>query len=169
MNCEKTGVLIRQLRTESNLTQKELAQRLHVTDKAVSKWERGCSLPAVDLLKPLAQELNISVIELLDGQRYEKETIALERANAILEETTKRQRRVIRRKRTAAAAVFLLLLCCFMISGLLLYHQGILLDERGIHHAELYVTEWDSILEWVRYGLLGLLLPLTFVIGASRE
>ena len=44
MNNEATGVLIRTLRKEKKLTQKELAQRLNVTDRAVSKWERGVSL-----------------------------------------------------------------------------------------------------------------------------
>jgi len=44
MNNEATGALIRKLRKEKDLTQKELAQRLHVTDRAVSKWERGVSL-----------------------------------------------------------------------------------------------------------------------------
>lgn len=43
MNNEATGALIRDLRKEKELTQKELAQRLHVTDQAVSKWERGVS------------------------------------------------------------------------------------------------------------------------------
>lgn len=43
MDNQAIGLFIRQLRTEKNLTQKELADRLHVTDKAVSKWERGVS------------------------------------------------------------------------------------------------------------------------------
>ena len=46
MDNQATGLFIKQLRIEKNLTQKELADRLHVTDKAVSKWERGLSLPA---------------------------------------------------------------------------------------------------------------------------
>lgn len=90
MDNQATGLFIKQLRTEKNLTQKELADRLHVTDKAVSKWERGLSLPAVDLLQPLSQALGISVVELLDAQRHQDNSIDLQKANAILEDTTRR-------------------------------------------------------------------------------
>lgn len=69
IDYEKTGQLIQSCRREQNLTQKELAERLGVTDRAVSKWETGKSFPDVSMLKPLAECLGISVGELLDGQR----------------------------------------------------------------------------------------------------
>ena len=69
MNNEKIGPFIRQLRKERHLTQKELAAMLNITDKAVSKWELGASLPDVALLLPLAEALDISVTELLGGFR----------------------------------------------------------------------------------------------------
>ena len=68
MNLKQTGELIAQLRTEMGLTQVQLAQRLDVTDKAVSKWERGKSLPDVALLSRVAAELRVSVVELLSGE-----------------------------------------------------------------------------------------------------
>ena len=97
MDNQATGLFIKQLRIEKNLTQKELADRLHVTDKAVSKWERGLSLPAVDLLQPLSQALGISVVELLDAQCHQDNSIDLQKANAILEDTTRRLKKTIRR------------------------------------------------------------------------
>lgn len=63
------GRFVAQLRKEQNLTQKELAERLHVTDKAVSKWETGKGFPDLKLLDPLAQVLNVSLVELLQGER----------------------------------------------------------------------------------------------------
>ena len=69
MDNEKIGPFIRQLRKERHLTQKELAAMLNITDKAVSKWELGASLPDVALLLPLAEALDISVTELLGGLR----------------------------------------------------------------------------------------------------
>lgn len=67
MDNEKIGRLIFSLRTEKHLTQRELAERLAVGDKAVSKWERGQGCPDVSLLPALAGELGIGVEQLLSG------------------------------------------------------------------------------------------------------
>ncbi len=69
MNKENTGRLIAQARKERGLTQQQLAEKLHITAKAVSKWETGVSIPDVGLLIPLAEELGLSVTELLEGRR----------------------------------------------------------------------------------------------------
>ena len=58
---------------EKGMTQKELAACLYVSDKAVSKWERGLSVPDISLLVPLAEQLNVTVAELLQGCRVEEE------------------------------------------------------------------------------------------------
>ena len=74
------GRFVAQLRKEQNLTQKELAERLHVTDKAVSKWETGKGFPDLKLLDPLAQALNVSLVELLQGERTPSPTLTKEEA-----------------------------------------------------------------------------------------
>lgn len=63
-----TGVVIRKIRESKNMTQEELAAKLFVSSKAVSKWETGHGFPDISLLEPLAQALDISVIELLSGE-----------------------------------------------------------------------------------------------------
>ena len=63
-----TGAVIRRLREERRMTQEELAEKIHVSGKAVSKWETGRGYPDISLLKPLAEALGISVIELLSGE-----------------------------------------------------------------------------------------------------
>ena len=68
MNAEKTGALIRALRTEQGLTQKQLADRLHLSDRTVSKWERGAGCPDVSLLGALARELGVDPGCLLAGE-----------------------------------------------------------------------------------------------------
>lgn len=65
---EKFGAFLVRLRKEKGMTQKELAEKLYISDKAVSKWERGLSLPDIALLQPLAEILEVSVTELLSGQ-----------------------------------------------------------------------------------------------------
>ena len=68
MNTYVTGAVIRQLREKRGLTQAELADRIGVSAKAVSRWETARGLPDVSLLQPLARALNISVIELMNGE-----------------------------------------------------------------------------------------------------
>lgn len=69
---DKFGAFLVQLRKDKGMTQKDLAEKLYVSDKAVSKWERGLSLPDIALLQPMAEALDVSVTELLSGQ-YIKE------------------------------------------------------------------------------------------------
>lgn len=68
MNQYVTGTVIKRLREERGMTQAELAARLNVSDKAVSKWETGKGYPDITLIEPLAAALNISVMELLSGR-----------------------------------------------------------------------------------------------------
>lgn len=68
INQEQFGIFLSQLRKQKGYTQKQLAEKVFVSDKAVSKWERGISLPDIALLKPLADILGVTVTELLQGQ-----------------------------------------------------------------------------------------------------
>ena len=70
---EKFGQFLSEIRKEKSMTQKELADKLFVSDKTVSKWERGASMPSVTLLIPIADVLGITVTELLKGQRLHDE------------------------------------------------------------------------------------------------
>ena len=69
MDAFKTGTLIAETRKERNLAQKDFAQSLHVSVQAVSKWERGLNFPDIALLEPLAELLELTVSELLSGER----------------------------------------------------------------------------------------------------
>lgn len=71
MNYKKIGTFICSLRKEKNLTQKELADKLNITNKAISKWERGISCPDISLLIPLSDILEVTTNEILNGQREE--------------------------------------------------------------------------------------------------
>ena len=69
MNKYVTGAVIRRLREDKKMTQEELAAKLFVSSKAISKWETGAGFPDISLLEPLARALDISVIELLNGEK----------------------------------------------------------------------------------------------------
>lgn len=89
MNYETIGKFIQEKRKEKNLTQKELALKLGVTDKAVSKWERGLGCPDVSILEILSNELGVSILELLKGRTIENEVIKVTEANDYIQETIK--------------------------------------------------------------------------------
>ena len=71
MDCVKVGALIRKLRLEKNMTQKQLAERLNLSSKTVSKWENGLGCPDVSLLGMLSEALNVNLIDMLSGELTE--------------------------------------------------------------------------------------------------
>ena len=79
------GAFVAELRRERGLTQKELAEKLYISDKAVSKWETGTSLPDISLLTPLAEELGVTAAELLSSRRIDSgETMDGSQADTLL-------------------------------------------------------------------------------------
>ncbi len=125
MDAKKTGAFIAQLRKEKNYTQKELAERLHVSDKAVSRWETGKGFPETTLLGALSEQLNVSVGELLSGQRMEQQQAVQQADRVIVESLHRADQTVARANWMIILAVTLLVLT---VAGL-----GILLSAgRGI-------------------------------------
>ena len=82
MDAEKVGKFIAAARKEKGLTQQELGDLLHVSDKAVSRWETGKGFPDISSMESLAEALEVSVAEIFKGERIEKE-ISLEDAEEI--------------------------------------------------------------------------------------
>ena len=98
MEQEKIGKFIAETRKAGGFTQRELAERLGITDKAVSKWERGMGMPDVSLMLPLCEALHISVNELLSGERLSEAAYkqkAEENIMSLMEEAKKHRRMVI--------------------------------------------------------------------------
>ena len=75
MDPKKTGTIILEARKKLNMTQKDLADKLYVSDKAVSKWERGLCFPDISVLIPLTEILNISLYDLLRGEKMNKKEV----------------------------------------------------------------------------------------------
>jgi len=75
MDPMKTGIIISDARKKLKMTQKDLADKLYVSDKAVSKWERGLCFPDISVLIPLTEILNISLYDLLRGEKVNKKEV----------------------------------------------------------------------------------------------
>ena len=93
MNKERLGAFIAENRKALDMTQKDLAERLHITDKAVSKWERGLSYPDVTLLEPLAAALGLGVEELMACRRQEEGEEPVKALLDISRDSVKQERR----------------------------------------------------------------------------
>ena len=72
MQEDKFGKLIKEIRKKNNLTQKDLADKYHVTYQAVSKWENGKNMPDVSILKEISKDFNVSIDDLIDGNLNKK-------------------------------------------------------------------------------------------------
>ncbi len=125
MDQEKTGKFIARRRKEAGLTQAALGERLGVTDRAVSKWERGICLPDAALMLPLCQLLGITVNELLTGEEVIMENYKAKAEQNLLElRRQEENNRVLLRLETVigclgtAAGVALILAGCLAAEAL---------------------------------------------------
>lgn len=119
MDAAQFGGFIQSCRRELGMTQAELAERLHVTDKAISRWERGVGFPDIKLLEPLAEALGITLIELMQSRRIE-EPLTKDAASALAAETVNRiqiQQQLSTQRRMAliAGGVLIVLAESFLI------------------------------------------------------
>ena len=116
MDKEKTGQLITELRKEKGMTQKQLAEALNVTDKAVSTWERGLSFPDISMLEPLSELLDISIMELLAGERQdEDEPMSREEAEDLINASVELGDEEIRHKKEKSRFIIILLIVITML------------------------------------------------------
>ncbi|MBR3936157.1 MAG: helix-turn-helix transcriptional regulator [Oscillospiraceae bacterium] len=123
LDKEKFGEFITELRKEKGMTQRELAEKLFVSDKAVSKWERGQSLPDITMLNPLADALGVTAAELLNcGKLEENKNIDVSQVGELVEKAIslsdeeKESAGKVKRKR------FFIYLACFIIGAAATYY-----------------------------------------------
>ena len=142
MDNNKVGKFIASLRKEKGLTQQELGDKLFVTDKAVSKWERGLSFPDITILEKLAFELNVDVSEILCGEHGKKKRIniqeEIDRAIAIVEENRIQKKKETKRKMKKICIELLLfftLIFLLLIIRYQYYHPSII--KEGNNHYEI--------------------------------
>lgn len=137
---EAFGKFLAEQRKAIGYTQKELAGKLFISDKAVSKWERGLSMPDITLLLPLSNILGVSVTELLEGKRLQEDTgmdaehveTLVKKALTLSEETPEAKLQRKRRHAAVFVGVSMLAIVEFVIGIYLLSRAGILSLSSGL-------------------------------------
>lgn len=142
LNQIYTGTKIATLRKEKNMTQKDLAELLHVTDKAVSKWERGLNYPDLSLFPELAKALDTSVAELLG-----LDSTIPDSAIDVISKITKQEKRVLQNILKEYIILTVLLGIGLIFFKVYIYNFG-------------YVYEMYNLIFWTEAILIGLSLTL---------
>ena len=123
MNQEKIGKFITLLRKEKNITQNDLAKKLKITDRAISKWENGRGMPDLSLLMPLCETLNISINELLSGERLNKKEYQDKLEENIINTIDYSNKKIKKEKRTFKICLSIILI--FIILLIIMYRIDI--------------------------------------------
>lgn len=123
MDAIRFGEFIAELRKENHMTQRQLAEKLHVTDKAVSRWERGLGFPDINTIEPLAEVLGVSVLEIMRAERTTLTTVSNKEAEDVLIdsfELVRKQRKMERR----SAAVMIIAVASIITMVFLIDNMG---------------------------------------------
>ena len=147
MDPKKTGMIISENRKNMNMTQKDLADKLYVSDKAVSKWERGLCFPDISVLIPLTEILNISLYDLLRGEKVNRKEV-----EETLKDTINYSNSEIKRKKkkyiTISSIIILIIVLVSTVSLVFISSnndiEGIV-DRDAIHSINYYSAYETSI------------------------
>lgn len=151
MNNKEIGERIKRLRIEKKMTQQQLAQKLYVTDKAVSKWERGNGLPEVGILKELSKILEVNMEYLLDGKIKEKDK-ELERKENINTEIKEEKTQHVKIDHKLIIGVFSIFLLIALVIFNSIYDKKIS-EENKSNYIPDKIVEGDNRYELYNYEL----------------
>ena len=145
MDSQKFGTFIAQCRKDKKMTQADLAAKLNVTDKAISRWERGVGFPDINTIEPLAAALDVSVAELMKSERIDESEMSIAMNNEIVNNALNFAEKQIQQERKN---VFLIIGCLTVAIIFILY-----LDNIG----------WR--LDTFLFTVVGIILPLIAILS----
>lgn len=120
MNQEKTGIFIAKARKTKNMTQQELAEKLGVSDKTIGNWENGRNMPDLSLFKPLCEELEISINELMSGEEIKEENYQKKLEENIINLSIDNKKKI---KKKVRLLLIISIICSFIfLIGIVLYN-----------------------------------------------
>lgn len=125
MNQVKIGKFIAKCRKNNNLTQMQLAEKLNITDRAISKWENGRAMPDSSIMMDLCNELNISVNELLSGEKIEKSNYNHQAEENFIklkqsEERIEKKMQIIQNTFTSLCVIFVVIMMIVFIANMVM-------------------------------------------------
>ena len=135
MDAQKLGLFIASIRKERGMTQSELAAKLFVSDKTISKWERGAGFPDIKNIEPLAKALDVSLVELIQGERNTGEFISTQVAEKMIADTIT-IRTSSNHIEQVVGRIFLAIILCaaiFVLLVLLQYGRIVLISVTSIY------------------------------------
>ncbi len=173
ITAKELGFYISERRREKGLTQKDLAQRLYVTDKAVSRWERGKGFPDIVVIKSLAEALDVSINELLGEKTEEtesvteKKTAAVNSIQAIIDSFEKE--RVVFQKRSRIKKTIIIIIFVLLAAGCLCYFCPFptRVNQTLYGYREIEETKETVVIE-IDGWLLHYLFKDTYIVGDIR-
>ena len=148
MDPKKTGIIISDARKKVKMTQKDLADKLYVSDKAVSKWERGLCFPDISVLIPLTEILNISLYDLLRGEKVNKKEVEETIKNTINYSNSEIKRN--KKKYIIISSAVILIIVLISIVSLLFVSKnndiGAIVDRDTLHDIN-YYSDYKTTIE----------------------
>lgn len=148
MDPKKTGMIISNARKKLNITQKALADKLYVSDKAVSKWERGLCFPDIAVLIPLTEILNISLYDLLRGEKMSKKEVEETLKSTIYYSNNELKKK--KKKYVLISSIIILIILLISITILLFTSNnndiGAIIDRDTLHDIN-YYNKYKTTLE----------------------
>lgn len=185
MDNQKFGAFIASIRKEKGLTQLELAKKLNVTDKAVSKWERGAGFPDIKTLEPLAEALDVSILEIMHSERLSENQVSVDHASEAFvhvidvidyQQKIERQNIFIGMILIATTIMTIFLIDTMQLEGIMFVCMPLIFLSIGVwlilasrrrykHHQSYKTTLIFGILCLLLPAMLGLLLFFAFAIG----
>lgn len=147
MDPKKTGMIILEARKRLKMTQKDLADKLYVSDKAVSKWERGLCFPDISVLIPLTEILNISLYDLLRGEKVNKKEVEETLKNTINYSNSEINRKKKKYITISLIIIFIIVLISIMSVVFMSDNEiGAIVDRDTIHTIN-YYSEYKTTLD----------------------
>ena len=145
MDSQKFGTFIAQCRKDKKMTQADLAAKLNVTDKAISRWERGVGFPDINTIEPLAAALDVSVAELMKSERIDESEMSIAMNNEIVNNALNFAEKQIQQERKNILSI----IGCLTVAVILILY----LDSIG----------WQ--LDTLLFTVVGVILPLVAILS----